>query len=125
MLEVKPKYQLTRGILVYVPPYKKEYSTTNVRLQIYYSESDPKLKWFQCDNTLSLIFEKTSLIQPNGNIFIGDFDLIKGYYSFKVRILTPAIGELNGSQVIGFTKQPTEPLVIGLPYSIYPPITMR
>lgn len=125
MLEVQPRYQLARGFLVYVPPYNSTFPTTNVKLEVYYSVSDTRLKWFSCDNSLTLIFEKTTLVQSGGNIFVGDIDLIRGYYTFKVQIVTPALSELNGSQVIGFTKEPTEPLVIGLPYSIYPPITMR
>lgn len=125
MLEIKAPYEIARGILVFVPPYRSEYPTTNLQLEIYYSRSDPKLNWLNCDNTLSLIFQKNVSVQPNGNILIYDADLIRGFYTFKLKIITPSIGELSGSQVIGFTKEPTEPLVIGLPYSIYPPITVR
>lgn len=123
MLEVKPKQLINKGILVYQPPMF-DTVTSYVNVDIFYSVNDPRLTWLSCDNTASKVFSSNQYVQPNGNMFVFDVELITGFYSIVVKSVSVGVSQLSGSLVVGFKKQPTEPLIIGLPYSIYPPITL-
>ena len=123
MLEVKSKPLIDSGIVVYQPPMFDN-NTSYINLDIYYSVADPRLTWTQCNNGLTKIYSSQQLVQTNGNLFIYDNSLKAGFYSIKVRSFSLGDSELSGDLIVGFRKEPTEPLVIGLPYSIYPTISL-
>jgi len=123
MLEIKPKSFMNKGIGIYQPPPFSS-GQSFVNLEIFYSKKDPRYQWIHCDNNLVTVFKSNQYIESNGNLFLFDSDLEVGFYTIKVLAVQLGFSEIKGDLVVGIKKEPTEPILIGLPYSIYPPITL-
>lgn len=114
---------LSKGITVYCPALER-LSNYLIKLEIFYSQYNPLFDWINCNNSELKIWEQTVREDPAGTLFLYQTsnDLAAGFYSIRVTVLSdqqPKVGQLT----IGLI-QPTPYLAIGIPYSMYPPITL-
>lgn len=123
MLPISPPSIIEKGIAIYCPPLSNS-STNLIRIDIYYSPNNPHLSWLTCETSKALIWTSTSTQTPEGILFLyqtlSDLDL--GFYTIKITSVSKS-SNAEGSITIGIIK-PTPTLVIGLPYSTYPVISL-
>lgn len=116
MIPSEPPLIIDKGIAVYAP-YLYEGC---LRVEIYFSPNNPLLSFMSCSNTQHKIWETTSSQSPTGTLFIYQTDLTLGFYT--VVLSNPSLNK-SGSLIVSILR-PTKRVVVGLPYSIYPPIDM-
>lgn len=112
---------IDKGVLIYVPP--SETLKCLVSIEINYTKTHPKFMWSTCDDLITKIWQDEKYESSKGDIFAFRSELQLGFYTLKVKKLSPDSRIKQGSLTIGIIK-PTPYLVIGVPYSIYPPITL-
>lgn len=124
MIPTPPPSLIEKGILVYCPSTASESRNSIIRLDIYYNPNNPYMSFLGCESNSALIWSQSTDQIPAGTIFTYQTleDLVPGYYTIKVSSITSAQTS-EGIRTIGFIK-PTPYLIIGLPYSIYEPISL-
>ncbi len=121
MEPVKPPSIINEGIAVYVPPIINEKLVNTI--DIFYSKNPPMFKWIGCDNTQSKIWSYTKYQSEKGDLFLYKNRLIKGFYTIRISLVKKDGGTKQGQTTIGIIE-PTPYIIIGLPYSIYPVISV-
>lgn len=111
---------IPQGIALYAPPL--EGSSALFELSIYYRETNPLFSWLQCSNEEQLLWVTSQRQTNQGVIFLYQEPLRGGYYRLELKADDGKVVR-SGALPIAITK-PTPYLMIGLPYSIYPPITL-
>lgn len=114
---------INKGILVFFPALNTSLNYL-LKLEIFYTKSNPLFNWINCDNSEQKIFEEVSRESKSGILFNYNIptDLEAGFYTFKSTLIDsqqPKEGQLT----IGLFQNQSY-IVIGLPYSMYPPITL-
>ncbi len=119
-----PPLLINKGIVIYCPSSVTESRNSIVRLDIYYNPNNPYMSFLGCDSNSALIWSQSTTQTSAGTIFTYQTleDLVAGYYTLKVSAIT-SLQTSEGTRTIGLIK-PTPYLVIGLPYSIYEPISL-
>lgn len=121
MQPIQVTYPVQYGISIYVAPTVSVTSGT-VNLTIRYSTSNPVLNSAATSN---ILWKNSSGYSPGGVRFdySRNSQLPAGSYSLSVTITRQDGLNLSGSRVYTI-DQPTDNIVIGLPYSIYPSIPL-
>jgi len=114
---------LSKGITVFFPAIETN-SRYLIKLEIYYSENNPLFDWVNCSKSELKIWEQVIQGNPAGTLFLYQTDntLNAGFYTIRGTMLSdqqPKVGQLTVGLI-----QPTPYLAIGIPYSMYPPITL-
>ena len=125
MIPVNAPLIVNRGIAVFVPPTEGAQTKSFVTIKLFYSKNNPDFTWIKCDKTLVSLWEDNALEGETGNIFIyRALDVLsRGYYTILVTKITGGEAQIEGRKVVGFLRDQPR-LIIGLPYSIYPAITL-
>lgn len=124
MKSIEPIRLVEKGIVVYVPTINPD-NYKYIKIEIYYTESNPIFSWVLCDTGITKIWEATSGVQKNGTLFVySTYDNLKlGYYKIVVTSFNSTGGLIRGETLIGIHTE-KERLVIGMPYSAYEPIVL-
>jgi len=123
MLEIKPKSIIDKGFAIYQPAYFNNFNSY-IKIELTYYKSDPRYIWTDCDPNGYILLKNTTSINKDGNLFIYNNNLEKGFYKIYIEQIDLGNTSISGSLILGFKKEPTEAIIIGLPYSIYPPINL-
>lgn len=114
---------ISKGIGVFFPDIDsiKNYL---LKVEIFYSKINPCFSWIDNKTSEVKIWEETIRNNTNGILFLYQtpMELVAGFYTVKAAILSdkqPKTGQIT----IGLYKT-TPYLLIGVPYSMYPPITL-
>jgi len=125
MIPVKAPSILDYGIAIYVPPLEDS-SVSYVRCQIYYSKENPLFYWRVCDNTVKKLWEDVSAYSNTGILFLyktlNSLDI--GFYTIKIEAQFKNSNLRKGELTLGVSRENKYKLIIGMPFSIYPPITL-
>lgn len=124
MKPIAPPTILNYGIGAYFPGTVAT-ATNYLRLEILYSKENPLFSWVACDNIQKQIWNKTEPYNPNGILFLYQLNssLPLGFYTIRAKLFSSEAQVKEGQFFIGITS-PTPNLIIGLPYSVYPPIDL-
>ena len=124
MRSIAPPTILNYGIAVYFPG---TFSITSkvIQLEIFYSKENPLFSWIACDNIQRQIWSKKQSFSTNGTLFLYQLnsEIPLGFYTIKAKLYSADSQVKEGQLFIGITS-PTPNLIIGLPYSVYPPIDL-
>ena len=122
MNPITPIPYINKGIIVYFPNI--ETIKYLVKLEIYYSQNNPLFDWVNCYNSEVKIWEQTTTKDDFGILFLyrTTVDLQPGFYTIKATMLSNQQSK-TGEITVGL-YQTTPYLAIGVPYSMYPPITL-
>ena len=117
MQPIAPPEIIAQGLALYCPQ-----TSGLLEVRIYYQAQNPKFNWIRCDRSEQLLWSASQRPSNGGLIFHYPSPslLPAGYYRLELRQLE-GIGQKEGNTTITIL-QPTKRLIIGLPYSIYPPI---
>jgi hypothetical protein len=110
------------GIVV----YQQAVNNKNIiNLKIFFTKVNPLFNWLTCDNGERLIWDKTISDSTDGTIFIYETrnSLEEGFYRIVVESYSYNGQSKLGEKTIGVLEE-TDKIIIGLPYSIYDPITL-
>lgn len=123
MKPIAPPFIIKNGIAVFFPVIGK--AAALVTLEIYYTRSNPIFSWLNCDTAQSKIWSKSIQQSPTGTLFLyeTDKDLPLGFYTIAAKLNRASSSTMSGQITVGVIT-PTPRLIIGLPYSIYPPIDL-
>jgi len=121
MKPVKAPKIIQNGIVIYTPAIG---NFDLVNLKIFYSPKNPLFNWSFCDESPSLIWDKTDQNFDKGLLFTYQTKsaLDSGYYKVSITMTSKdRTNTVEGSQVFGVLDK-RNTLYIGLPYSAFPPI---
>ena len=114
---------IPKGIVVYFPniEFTEKYL---IKLEVFFSQYNPLFDWVNCTNSEIKIWEQVTGNDPSGVLFLYQrtTDLVAGFYTIKATLLSSQQSK-KGLLNIGL-YQSTPYLAIGIPYSMYPPITL-
>jgi hypothetical protein len=115
---------IKNGIAVYVPPINAKEMGATLTITIQYSESNPNLSWREnCPAPTVNIFYARDVIKHSGNIFITkDLNLVNGFYIITITAELLSNSVLSGTEIYSIIED--KGLIIGFPYSIFPPIPL-
>jgi hypothetical protein len=117
MTPLEPPLVIDKGIGLYSPLVK---DITSLRLEIYFSTTNPLLSFASCSSKEHKLWEVIQLQSPTGTLFLYQAELDLGFYTL---VLSNEVRDMRGSITLGVLR-PTNRIVVGLPYSIYPPIEL-
>jgi len=123
MEPVRAEPLVINGLVVYSPPMSLLKGGL-LRLTVTYSEHSPDFSWVTCrDTTLTPLWQIEDYYTPQGTLFVYDsgIPLKVGHYSLVLTL--QADRTYTGKEEITL-MEPTPRIVIGLPYSVYPPILL-
>ena len=125
MQPIKPPSIINNGIAVFAPASERIKVPSLISIEIYYEVNNPLFSWLNCSTEKVKIWDKTQSQVPSGTLFIYETpgDLTLGFYTIKI-INTTAVRSQTSGQILVGINSPTPRLIIGLPYSIYPPIDL-
>jgi hypothetical protein len=117
MQPIAPPSIIAQGIALYCTQ-----TSGLLELRIYYQAQNPKFNWIRCDRSEQLLWSAAQRPSNGGLIFhYPSRSLLEaGYYRLELR-QTEEVQKKEGNATVTIL-QPTKRLIIGLPYSIYPPI---
>ena len=123
MKPIEPPTLINKGIAIFCPP-PQDKSKSLIVINIYYSKTHPQLSWTDCDTRSALIWTSRSTQTPEGLLFLYEsiLKLEAGFYTIKI---TSSNGTniKQGQTTIGLLSD-QDNLIIGSPYSSYPPIEL-
>ncbi len=122
MKPIAPPSILTKGIAVYIPPLM-ENSRGIVNVAIYYTKSNPLFSWLTCETSRVKLWSKSVEQTKGGSLFLYEQELALGFYILQASLIKPDSSTIQGQMSLGLIT-PTPYIIVGLPYSIYPPISM-
>lgn len=122
MKPIKAPPLVRQGIAVYVPSVA---NYTQAKIEIYYSPTNPLFPSGFCDNNPYRIWQKTDSQFGRGILFVYNSPTIlaKGFYKIDITVVNKQQQRLTGSRTIGVLKN-KRTLHVGLPYSIFGPISL-
>ena len=114
---------ISTGIAVFFPTIEF-IGNYLIKLEVYYSQSNPLFDWVNCNNSEVKLWEQTASKDSTGLLFLYQTPqaLLPGFYTIKGNLLSTQQSK-TGQLTIGL-NQSTPYLAIGIPYSMYPPITL-
>ncbi len=123
MNPIEPPFIINNGIAVFFPAMGNEVSL--ITLDIFYTKDNPIFAWAMCDTSQSRIWSKNIQQSPTGTLFLYELDkeLPLGFYTIRATLNRASSQPIKGQITVGVIT-PTPRLIIGLPYSIYPPIDL-
>ena len=121
MKPIAPPVIIDKGIVVYAPSLP---SYRMIKLEIFYTQSNPIFSWIQCDSEQK-IWDSMVEQGENGTLFVYHtlVNLNKGFYNLILTAYQASGYRATGNCLIGLIES-KETLHIGLPYSAFPPISM-
>lgn len=113
----------SKGIVVYFPDIPRIPSYF-LKLDIYFSPSNPLFHWVQCDNTSKLLWTTTTSKDRKGILFVyqTQADLPRGFYTLAATLMSNEQSK-KGTLTVGLPL-PEAFLAVGVPYSTFPSITL-
>lgn len=113
---------INQGIAVYVPALLG-WENGVIRIEITHSLNMQQFNRGNCNPKQQLIWQKLERQNPQGTLFLYHSpELLKGFFNIRVEAANGS-SQIQGQLKVGFTE-PTSRLIVGLPYSLYPPITL-
>jgi hypothetical protein len=113
----EPPLVIDRGLALYSPLLEQG----QLRLEIYFSIANPLLSFINCSRAEHKVWELLANQSPTGTLFLYQTELELGFYTL---VLSNETRSRSGSLTLSILS-PTKRIVVGLPYSIYPPIELR
>jgi hypothetical protein len=118
MRPIEPILVIDEGIALYSPYLS---NVGDLRIEIFFSATNPSMNLINCGPKEGKLWEAVRPQSPTGTLFLFQSQLALGFYI----IVLSSIDRLRrGSLTLGVLR-PTNRLVVGLPYSIYPPIDLE
>ncbi|MBD2201538.1 hypothetical protein H6G33_09285 [Calothrix sp. FACHB-1219] len=124
MKPIQPPQIINKGIAIY-SPYLEGSIPGLLSISIYFSSTNPLFNWLSCDSTESLIWKNSSPPSKQGTLFLYEpkSDLELGFYRIELSLFKVNMLPVSGETRVAILT-PTPYLIIGLPYSVYPPIVL-
>ncbi len=125
MIPIKAPPILDYGIAIYAPPLDQG-DVVYVRCEISYVKDNPLFAWRNCDNNTRILWTDVSAYSDTGILFL--YKTLKsldiGFYTIKLEARMKSGTSRTGSITLGVTRDYKNKLIIGMPFSIYPPIPL-
>lgn len=125
MIPIKAPPILDYGIAIYVPPLEQG-GVVYVKCEISYVKDNPLFAWRNCDNNSRTLWTDVSAYSDTGILFL--YKTLKsldiGFYTIRLEARMKSGIPLTGSMTLGVTRDYKNKIIIGMPFSIYPPIPL-
>lgn len=117
MTPIAPPSVISQGVGLYCSQ-----TSGLLELKVYYQAQNPKFNWIRCDRSEALLWSAAQRPSNGGLLFHYPSPTLlpAGYYRLEL-IQLEGTSQKRGSLSFAIL-QPTKRVIIGLPYSIYPPI---
>lgn len=113
---------INKGIAVFIP-YEEYLGDSLLRVEFKYSKTNPSFTSIACTVDEQKLWDGSMYLSRPGALatYITSSDLSPGFYTITIVCPTKGLSSVSQYGVI----RPTNKLIIGLPYSAYPPPQVR
>jgi hypothetical protein len=124
MKPIAPPPVINKGIAVFVPALDVA-DAVATKCEIHYSSENPNFNWLNCGPTQMKLWEEIVNYSANGVLFLykKSNNLNLGFYTIKITVYKNGNTSVSGQIVVGITRDKAK-LIVGMPFSTFPPIPL-